>query len=812
MEKTMKRLLGLALALVMVLGMIPVSQLQVKADHVVDLETVNLPLDPTSTTCAACGKTNVTWVVPVEGEAQTPADGTHYYIPEGETVNEDGSKRYTITDGATVCIHLGTAESTFHGALSIMNGTVNLMGKGKLYRPNYEGRPIGMDISSQSTSTRSELNVYGGEIVGCPGATNMHGGSIFANGNTTTGVKPSILITGDAIVRDGKIAASANNYKGGNIFLKNATLTVDGGKIYGGLILRTSGNGAGGNVCVETGATLTVNGGEIYSGECKNTATGGGNIYVASGGTLDIQGGKIYNGKSSNAGGNIAVWGGGTATMSNGEVYNGTATGLGKSIFTQATTASLTITGGYLGGNNTSDATSIMHSRCSTSISGATIGKLKDGTSMTGNISMRNAELTLHNTNVYKSILNTEDASSNSNTQFRLSGTTTLDGNSYISRRGNAQLQILQGWEGSAIVSDSTMTGGSVTFGDVTTNIKAGTVAQDGTFTPGDVAYTGTLMVGSGVIPEKPHVVLTDDTTDAPGTMAVASYQLLDLSEGTLVKWTTSLNDFDKDQHAIKLTNQTAVELPSDAVVDVYGNDVTFTATAPVELSLVDSKNDSYDETVCGSVTAGTKVTLKRDVTAANGNRYVTIDNDDNTVSAHRVSMELTGVSLSTAQVGYAYQAQYKFDGVVENNIVKYGIAANVNATPAVAQDGTFTAGTGYTAVNNANTALTSGGTVEGHAITNILKGSADDDTRGKTKVFANPYISIDAGAQTVNMVADTANAGTSNGIAFSLYDILNAIDKNWTSFTETEQQQVNDFADKWDATIASWNFQEIGK
>lgn len=811
MERITKRLLSMAIALVLVLGLIPVSQIEVNADHVVDLNTVNNPLlneegvieGNGTLTCPACGETNVDWVDLSTIDISTIAlkDGqtsVHAYYNEA-TKGDITAARIGMPEGQySLCLHTGVKGNSIYLQIVARKGnTVNIFGEGAIqgYVSKTEGgQKVYQGQTILSNSGGATVRIYGGEILGkgtasqpvpnSGDAISMYGGS--ADSPNT------LLITGTAVIRNGHTDGKA----GGLVYTSYTDVTIDHrASLYGG-----EAHGAdGGNLSITNGS-LTMKGGQIYGGKASGTIKSGGNVSMQYS-QLIMEGGKIYDGECTNAGGNVYLYGTASLSMSGGQIYGGKASGAVQSggIFAHAGT-SVEITGGYLAGHADDAAQNIIYTRVGGTISGATIGKLQDGTALPGIVSVQTDVLTMDDvTATGVTVKATQNGA-----VVRLDGNTQVD-NIVLTDDVTAQLQVLEGFTGAAKVDEGT----DDAWGQELERIDVGTVDAQGNFTASTGTFTGKLS-HSGTLGNPDFVQLGD------GTMKVGSVQYRNKADDTAANiiWALDLNGLNPETHYAKLTVQSGeIALTNDLAIDVNGRDVTFTAETPVELSLIDAKNDSYDASKCGSVTiAGDQITLNRDVTGGNGKRYVTIDNDDGTVSAHRVGMKLVSVALSTANAGYYYQAQYEFDDVVAANIDSYGIAASEQNMPG--KDFT-TEKSGNDCVNDWTTetkALTSGDTVNGHGIVNVLKEGEDNATRGTTKVYANPYIVINANAEeAVSMVNDTANAGQEAGTALSLYDILAAIDSDWNYFASA-QTQINEFAAQWADVFAGWNFQNIGK
>ena len=124
------------------------------------------------------------------------------------------------------------------------------------------------------------------------------------------------------------MGARANGGAGGIAYVKNGTLTIEGGKLTGGVA------STGGAIVVDAGGILNIYGGEI-SGNLVQTGNGGA-IYVKKGGVVNITGGKISgNQVVTGNGGAIYVEAGGIVNLFGGTISGNSAGGLGGGIYVE---------------------------------------------------------------------------------------------------------------------------------------------------------------------------------------------------------------------------------------------------------------------------------------------------------------------------------------------------------------------------------------------------------------------------------------------------------------------------------------------
>ncbi len=807
MEKTTKRLLGLAIALVLVLGMIPVSQIEVKADHVVNLETVNdsiLDADGNviATNCPACGAENVTWIdvseLTLPSTNTLAAENIHCYV---KTATKSGAPaRFGLPTGDyTLCLHTGVSRDRIYSQIIVRSGnTVNIFGDGEIqtyYQKKvnnvltYQGQTILNNVGG------ADVRIYGGQIIGKGSAESPvpnSGDAIYMSG--TEANPNTLLITGTAIVRNGY-----STQAGALVHTKYTDITVSGSaSLYGG---NSSGTG-GGNLYISY-SSLTMSGGQIYGGKATGSSKSGGNLYITDNSELIMEGGKIYGGECTNAGGNVYLFANSNSslTMSGGQIYGGKSAASNKygGIFAPDGT-SFEITGGYLAGHADDPEQNIIYTRVGGTISGATIGKLADNTELSGKIGLQTGTLTLNGAELVDVTVNAlKDGA-----VVRLDGATNIPNGSKVQLCADtdAALEVVNTFTGSAYVYDERQELGRYAYGTVLENVTAvAKNAQTGAYEPSDAGFTGEVLWNEyEAIIGSANIVVTADTTDAVGTVAVGDVQVREQATGDLLTWQSGVAGVDYTTNYIKLaTAQNLVLNNEDVIVDINGQIVTANGTGSLSVLNTNTKKD-------GTVALGDEadIDLVRDVTMA-GNRYVVIDNDDGTASPHAISMQLTSVALSTANAGYYYKAQYTFDDVVAGSIDSYGIAASAQDMPG-ADFSTEKNGDEYVNAWTTETkALTSGAEVNGHGIVDVLKEGEDNDTRGKTKIYAAPYIVINVSStETVTLIA-------TKEVAISLYDILVAIDENWDAYASAQETVQNFVSDaRWANDISAWEFTNI--
>lgn len=304
----------------------------------------------------------------------------------------------------------------------------------------------------------------------------------------------------------------------------------------------------------------------------------------------------------------------------------------------------------------------------------------------------------------------------------------------------------------------------------------------------------------------------------------------------------------------IRANEDAALEITGETYIDAAGNAVTVTGSGT--LYAMDNSGDDY--TTGGKFMIADTVQVVRDVTGgANGYRYISLnhgsvaDSDLKYLKAHRLDMKLKTVSLRPAiednagQMGLYYKAQISCGADLgsalgtEDNC--YGVVVSLQDMPGadfateINPDNNknrngFTEIKGGLSVSEANswTVTLNSGSVFGimtasEAVLADESLQALNATYGKMPIYANAYLYIDFDGEgdydaDEFIMGDTANGGKntetmdSNGVAWSLYDVLYTIDTKWTNF-EAAHESINAFYTYWyPYGMNDWSFTNITK
>ena len=521
-----KRLLSVFLCLCMVFSLVPAT---------VWAETTNGHTHYLcgGSTCNGSGHENETYKTTFEkeikqegntlkigGESWAPTKGsndTFYILPTGTYyLGSDISPEYTIKieNNVTLCLngHKITAADGMD-AIYMTGGSFTLTdckGVGTItHASSKTGR--GVYVSSGT------FNMYGGSITGNKaqdaqgrgggvyvysgsGTFNMSGGSI--TGNRATGDGGGVYKSGSNSsfnMYGGSITGNTANSYGGGVYVDGGGFTMSGGSIGG-----TNENDAntadrGGGVCVDCGKftmSASADGQNIPSITGNNATENGGGVYVVgSSSTFEMTGGSIT--------GNNAAYGGGVCVSKNGSfemsgsscITNNKADSYGGGVHISYASATFTMKGGSITGNNAYKSDYI-----STFGGGVCVGN--------GTFTMTDGSITGNNAAYGGGVYTVNE--------FKMSGGSITGNNAYKS-------DYISTFGGGVCVGSGIFTvSGEVT---VTDNTKGGTKGADGKFT-GDTKNnvylpTGkTITIGTDKLSEGAQlgVTVSGDYGDYPFT------------------------------------------------------------------------------------------------------------------------------------------------------------------------------------------------------------------------------------------------------------------------------------------------------
>jgi hypothetical protein len=380
------------------------------------------------------------------------------------------------------------------------------------------------------------------------------------------------------------------------------------------------------------------------------------------------------------------------------------------------------------------------------------------------------------------------------------------------------QLRIAADWTGSAYIHDGT----SYTDGTILNCGQWGSFDAEGNFTAGGaVPFAGDLRLMSRII-----------RGDKQGNLVAANVTVVN---GETETWyangelaVEAINALG-DTRAYIQAKGVGVELPITGKTYVNNNGYTVTVTGNGTLYGMDTTMDGY-EGDGGSFLVADTVTVARDVTY--GNRYISLNFGVDMESGYAIlkaqplDMKLTSVTLragkSSEGMGLYYKATLSMPETLAGRIQTYGVVLSLVDMPGAdfASEGNQN---GFTSLSNVLPVSAENGytvTINSGSVFGIMKADASkaesNVTRGEMPIYANAYVYIDFdgdGRYDADefLMADT-DTDTTNDVAWSLKDVLGAIDGRWSDF-EAAQQKVTEFYSFWsDFGMNQWSFNNIKK
>lgn len=262
----------------------------------------------------------------------------------------------------------------------------------------------------------------------------------------------------------------------------------------------------------------------------------------------------------------------------------------------------------------------------------------------------------------------------------------------------------------------------------------------------------------------------------------------------------------------ITVSDNQILDLNGFAATNVTGTDIRV-----YDSSATYTKNE--DETV--TITKGTgTLTLTEDSTVITDNtvdgvRYIALKKEG-AYTFHILEMKLSAVSLRTTAAGIYYKAIVNCDDTLAGAVSQYGIALSTRNMPGAnfATESELNGDVNGWTVVQGN--ITSGQAFTSGSVFGIFK---NDESRvaaaaernvtldelnalyGEVEIYANAYIKVG----NTFLMADTTNAGTTNGVAWSLRDVLGALVES-DKLTDKQKVQIGAFYDEWHIKSFGWS------
>ena len=312
-----------------------------------------------------------------------------------------------------------------------------------------------------------------------------------------------------------------------------------------------------------------------------------------------------------------------------------------------------------------------------------------------------------------------------------------------------------------------------------TKGIQEGAITLSGSTLP-VVAEGGKLLAKSNLVLKAFHLVDANGIYDSFDTFeeALEKYTY-DAARGNYIQLTKDVRD---------------VEFGKDVMVDLNGFYLnTCVVLDMINLYAFDSQTDDYtieDDYAYGMV-YNTIVDGEGAIHATEG--YVKIA-EGKGYSFHRVTMNITGMSLRAGVAGVYYTAQFYGDEIVAENVKSFGIALSVVETPDAENLHSFCR---FTAQKD----FTSGAETTGVLVQNILKSTNTADKNaayGEMDIYGRPYIETEDGFTFGNTVVR------------DLRQQLEAIDDIFNSLTATQKAGVTKLYQDFASAMADWDIPNI--
>lgn len=715
------------------------------------------------------------------------------------------------------CVYLvgsdTVTDTTGKATFNLKGGTILGYSGNTATDSTYLGSAVSVGGRNNKTGTNAEFNLYSGTVSG--------GG--FAEGSSLSGGNFSV-VDGNVLNILGGTVSGGVAANGGNIYVANGTVNISGdARIYGGVA-----SSSGGNIYVAADGVVNMSGGEIYGTAYNPNAKEpvydaglGGCVYVKDGAFCMSGTAKVYNGAASSQAGNFYLRDSAKLTMTgSAQVYGGVSASRGGNIR------------GYT--SNTSAKTPLIIMDGDSKVYD---GLALNSTNHEDNLWLGNTDILMKGNAVIRGSYDAETGKGVTKSAIGMAGGSMLilDGNATVANEGVDSSNVLRSsgaedliliaktWTGTAYMGDDLVADGRV----LAANGYCGTYDPETLVGAKDETAAG-VFSGKLYVQDVPVVPVKGD-------LLLAQVAVVDASGETFhTSATDALTAYGNKQNAyLKLYACSELNLSGNTYLDINGREATATGTG--KLYLMDSATDDY----VGNVALHTANTLEivRDVVnPVTGYRYINVTVPTGIAEtvdykSYRLDMKLSSVTLRAGKtsegMGLYYKATISCPEALTNYIGTYGVVLSLADMP----------GANFMTERNANGALENGFTsietrlpvsaANGYTVTlnsgsvfGIMKADAAmadaNVIRGEMPIFANAYLYIDFNGDgsfdaDEFLMSDT-DTDTANDIAWSLFNVMDAIDNRWSDFTAA-QQKVTSFYSFWhEYGMKQWTFDNIKK
>lgn len=331
--------------------------------------------------------------------------------------------------------------------------------------------------------------------------------------------------------------------------------------------------------------------------------------------------------------------------------------------------------------------------------------------------------------------------------------------------------------------------------GNTTLTLGEGFVGKIYTGSSKKGSTTGTVtIVADGVDLSK--VTLTN----APGADAVTAGGTV--AKGVLVYASgnaTPVAGF--DEYHINTAAGGTVTLTDDLTVDkiigggtleLAGKNLTGKTALTVEgnLTVTDNTTDDFD---VSDGTYGKLVGITGNVVGGDG--YVKL-NENSGISFHKAKLDITTVTLRPSATGIYYTGDFTYDDAVENGMDHYGIVTSLYETEPVVADEDYVDDDATTGEYRSLYTRDSG---TGALIADIMEAGDENNAQ-----YADMPIYVRAYVQS----GDDITYGET--VSVTLRQLVQAIDKKFTSLNETQQEALKDMYLAFSAEMADWKIPHL--
>ncbi len=186
------------------------------------------------------------------------------------------------------------------------------------------------------------------------------------------------------------------------------------------------------------------------------------------------------------------------------------------------------------------------------------------------------------------------------------------------------------------------------------------------------------------------------------------------------------------------------------------------------------------------------------------GVRYIALSANGG-YTFHVLELSMETLSLRTDVAGLYYRGALACDSTLRRIIDRHGVALSTVDMP----------GADYNEAHNLFTEKT--GAPEGEFASVMVSGifkaaAADNEQRGKMVVYANAYLVLEDGSV---LLSDNTNTDSRknvgfDGVAYSLYDMMTAVDLVAPTLPAAQQTALESFCNTWNAPMADWQLKNL--